>query len=283
MKKIKKIFLRREAWSHKGDYGYLLIVAGSKKYTGSAIFNAVSALRSGVDLVVCVGPQRAMDIASSFLPDIISHPLRGDYLRKKHASYILKISKKFDALLIGSGLGTSLDTFELVFEVIKGIEIPMVIDGDGIKALKNKIRFLREIFRKKKVVLTPNSKEFEILTDKKLSLNLDERQAQVKKWAQILGAIILLKGHFDVISDGQEVFLNQTGSVYMTKGGFGDTLAGIVASFLAQKIEPFKAAVLGAYINGEAGRLASKTYKQTLLASDIFDYIAQLILRKIKS
>jgi len=274
---LKEIYPPREKWTHKGKNGYLLVIAGSKKYTGSPIFNALAALRAGADLVCCLGPERAMNIAAQFLPDIITFPLVGDYLRKKHLPFILKQIPKFDSLILGCGLGRSLETFQVVLEIIKKANLPMVIDADGIRAISQEKEKISSILKEKKIVLTPHSKEFEILTGEKLTTEIEERKEKVKKWAKKLNCLILLKGHFDVISDGQEVFLNETGSPFMTKGGFGDILTGILGAILARKVNLFEAAKAASFINGQAGQLAAEKHGEGLLASDSFEIISQVI------
>ena len=270
---LKKIYSKRNEWCHKGDCGYLLVIAGSKKYTGSPIFNALAALRAGADLVCCLGPQRAMDVAASFLPDLITFPLPGDTLRKKHLHFVLRVLEKFDALVLGSGLGRSPDTFSAIKEIVKSSSLPMVIDADGIQALSE----AKEILKGKKVVLTPHLKEFEIFIGEKLEDSFEKRAEKVKQWAKKLEIVILLKGHFDIISDGEKIEINKTGSPYMTKGGFGDTLAGILGALLARKIDLFEAAKAAAFINGKAGELASQVYGEGVLASDIFEFIPKVI------
>ena len=274
---LKEIYPPREKWTHKGKNGYLLVIAGSKKYTGSPIFNALAALRAGADLVCCLGPERATNIAAQFLPDIITFPLVGDYLRKKHLPFILKQIPKFDSLILGCGLGRSLETFQVVLEIIKKANLPMVIEADGIRALSQEKEKISSILKEKKIVLTPHSKEFEILTGEKLTTEIGERKEKVKKWAKKLNCLILLKGHLDVISDGQEVFLNETGSPFMTKGGFGDILTGILGAILARKVNLFEAAKAASFINGQAGQLAAEKYGEGLLASDSFEIISQVI------
>ena len=274
---LKEIYPPREKWTHKGKNGYLLVIAGSKKYTGSPIFNALAALRAGADLVCCLGPERAMNITAQFLPDIITFPLVGDCLRKKHLPFILKQIPKFDSLILGCGLGRSLETFQVVLEIIKKADLPMVVDADGIRALSQEKEKISSILKEKKIVLTPHSKEFEILTGEKLTTEIEERKEKVKKWAKKLNCLILLKGHFDVISDGQEVFLNETGSPFMTKGGFGDILTGILGAILARKVNLFEAAKAASFINGQAGQLAAEKYGEGLLASDSFEIISQVI------
>jgi len=297
---LKKVYPERPLWTHKGEHGYVLILAGSKRYSGSPIFNAVSALRAGADLITCVGPERAMNIAAAFLPDMICHPLAGDILKPKYVPFILDLAhpvrnnisngaQKFDSMVLGCGLGRAPETVKAIQEIITGIDIPMVIDADGIRAIAQK----REIIKGKTVVLTPHILEFEILTGEKVRANVEDRKDKVKKWAKILGCTILLKGHIDVISDGRQAALNKTGSPYMTKGGLGDTLSGILGAILARlpspgakatggqtrKIKPFEAAKAASFINGKAGEQASKKYGEGLMASDIFEFIPQVIKR----
>jgi NAD(P)H-hydrate epimerase len=269
----KIIYPDRPNWIHKGERGYVLVLSGSKKYSGSSVFNAVSALRAGADLVCCVGPERAMNIAATFSPDMITHPLNGDFLRKKHIPFILRMVEKFDSIVLGCGMGRSQETYEALRKIIKKIEKPLVVDADGIRALAEK----KEIIKGKKAVITPHSFEFEFLTGEKVENNIEDRKAKVKKWAEKLNCVILLKGYIDVISDGKKIILNRTGSKYMTKGGFGDTLSGIIGSFLAKGIDSLYAAEIGSFINGKAGELASRKYREGVVASDIFEFIPQVI------
>lgn len=270
---LRKIYPRRHLWTHKGEHGYVLIVAGSKRYSGSPVFNAISALRAGADLITLVGPKRAMDIAATFLPDIIAYPLDGDWLEERHLSEILEISPSFNSLVIGGGLGRNKKTLKAVCQIIKKIDLPMVIDADAIQAVAEK----KEILKNKKAVLTPHILEFKVLTGETVLPNVKDRQEKVKKWAKKLSATILLKGHIDVISDGQNIVLNKTGSPFMSVGGFGDTLAGICGAILARNISPFEAACAAADINGRAGELAAKKYNEGVLASDIFEEIPKVL------
>ncbi|MFN3301783.1 MAG: NAD(P)H-hydrate dehydratase [Patescibacteria group bacterium] len=270
---LNKIYPKRKSWTHKGEHGYVLIIAGSKRYSGSPVFNAISALRAGADLITIIGPKRAMDIAATFLPDLICYPLDGDWLEDKHLPEILKISQNFNSLVIGGGLGRNKKTLKAIRQIIRKINLPMVIDADAIYAISQK----PEILKNKKAVITPHLREFEVLTGEKVLPNISDRQKKVKKWAKKLSTVILLKGYVDVISDGQKIFLNRTGSPFMTKGGFGDTLAGICGAILARNINPFEAASFAAYINGRAGEEAAKKYGEGVLASDIFEFIPKII------
>jgi len=270
--RLSKIYPKRNLWSHKGQFGYVLIVAGSNRYTGSPIFNAVAALRTGADLITIIAPQRAADVAAHFLPDLITIPLNGE-LTKKYLPLVLKTSKNFDALIIGGGLNRSEKTYTAIRAIIQTINLPMVIDAEAIRALAQNPK----IIQNKKVIITPHKEEFRILTGEIVKDELSDRKKKVKKWAKQLGAVILLKGHFDVISDGQKVIMNQTGSPYLTKGGLGDTLAGICGALLARKINPLQAATIAAFINGKAGEQIAKKYGEGILTSDLFKIFPEII------
>ncbi len=272
MRNLEKIYSKRNSWVHKGDFGYVLIVSGSEVYSGSPVFNAMAALRAGADLVNVVGHRRAMDIAATFTPDIITHPLDGE-LSVKHVKTIIDLAKNFNSLIIGGGLKRNEETFKAVREIIRNTNLPIVIDAEAIRAIAKD----KKIFKGKNAIITPHSEEFRILTGESVTADMEDRKAKTLKWAKVLGATILLKGHTDVISDGKKIVLNKTGSPYMTKGGFGDTLSGICGALLARRIKPFAAATAAAYINGRAGELAVKEYGEGVLASDIFDYIPKII------
>lgn len=269
---LKKYYPKRDTWSYKGQFGYVLIIAGNEQYSGSPIFNGIAALRGGADLITVVGPKRAMNIAASFLPDIITCPL-DEELGLKHVPKILNLTKNFHSLIIGCGLNRNKKTYQAIKEIIKNVDLPMVIDAEAIRAIAEQ----KEVVKNKKVIITPHTEEFRILTGEKLKPEIGDRTEKVKKWADRLETVILLKGHIDVISNGKKVALSKTGSPFMTKGGFGDTLTGICGALLARKVEPFEAAQVAAYINGCAGELASKKYGEGVLASDIFEFIPSVI------
>ncbi len=270
---LKKIYKKRDAWSHKYNFGHLLVIGGSKHYSGSPVFNALAALRAGVDLVTIVAPERAANIVASFYPDLIAYPLEGDYLNKKHLSKLLELTHGKNAVVIGGGLTREKEVLNTVVEYLKRIEIPAVIDADAIHAVAMK----KKILKGKDFVLTPHSHEFLVLSGYQVNKNLNRRIQLVKKTAEKLKTTIVLKGHVDVVSDGKRVGLNRSGSPYMTKGGMGDTLAGICGALLARKVEKFTAACAAVYINGKAGSLASKKFKESVIASDLIKEIPNVI------
>jgi len=274
-KLIKKIYKPREKWSHKGDFGSLLVIGGSKRYSGSPAFNALAAYRSGVDLVTIAAPKRAADIIASFSPDLITYPLEGDYLNESHLDDIFLLTQNSDAVTIGGGLERNEETLETVRKILKGLTISCVIDADAIHAVATDKKVLRENF-----IVTPHSNEFYVLTGKKPEPDVRKGVEIVKNAASELGCITLLKGHIDVISDGKQIATNKTGNPYMTVGGTGDTLTGICGALLARKVDPFEAACAACYINGLAGDLAAKKFGEGLMASDLINEIPNVIKRK---
>ena len=269
---LKKVYKKRSKYSHKGDFGRLLIIGGSNKYTGTPALNALAALASlktGVDIVEIASPERAADIIAKFSPNLITIPLKGNFLTNKHLKTILKESENKSAFIIGGGIGKKPETIDLVRNFLKKIKIPGVIDADAIYALKKtKINL-------SKFVLTPHSGEFKSLTNIKLDNNLNKRIRYLKETAKKLGTTILLKGHIDIISDGKQTAINKTGNPYMTVGGTGDVLAGIVGSLIAQGNNLFISACAGAYINGKAAEISGK--KVSLTATDLIKGIERIV------
>jgi hydroxyethylthiazole kinase-like uncharacterized protein yjeF len=266
---ISDIYKKRAAWSKKGDFGKLLVVGGSKDYSGSPVFNALAAYRAGCDIVKIAAPEKAARIAKSFKPDMIAFPLDGEYLSAKHVPKIMELQRSCDAMVIGGGLTRGKSVLSAVSLIIKKTKIPAVVDADGLHAVKTKLN--------SKIILTPHTQEFYVLSGKRLTTDINERISETKKLALKLSCTILLKGHVDVVSDGKNVHLNKTGSVFMTKGGFGDTLAGIAGALLARGLPAYDAACIAAKINGLAGSLAAKRRGEGVLASDLIEEIPDVI------
>jgi hydroxyethylthiazole kinase-like uncharacterized protein yjeF len=160
----------------------------------------------------------------------------------------------------------------MALNVVENARKPLLLDADGLKAFAG---FKRKL--KVPLVLTPHAGEYAILTGKKPAAELKEKAVEVQKAASWLEAVILLKGPIDVISDGNRVKLNLTGNPGMTVGGTGDVLSGVVAALLAQKIDPFEAAVAGAFINGAAGDFIFEERGAHMVASDLIDWIPLVV------
>ncbi|MBN2043077.1 MAG: NAD(P)H-hydrate dehydratase [Candidatus Aenigmarchaeota archaeon] len=270
---LKKVYRPRSKYSKKGDFGKLLIIGGNQRYSGApalAAYAAIASLRSGVDIVMVVAPKRAANIVASFSPNLITEPIDGKYFTPKHVKPVLDMIKKFDAVCIGSGLGTEKETSKFVNKLLDSIKKPCVVDADAIKALKNKE--LGNNF-----VLTPHSYEFYDLTGEKPKMDMTSRIKIVEKVSKKIRSTILLKGVIDIISDGKQTAINRTGNPYMTTGGTGDVLTGICGSLLAQGNKPFDSACAAAFITGRAGDLAAVEKKQGLLATDVIEKIPEAV------
>lgn len=270
---LRQVYKKRKPWSRKYDFGHLLVIGGSRQYSGSPTFNALAALRAGVDLVTIVAPERAANIIAGFKPDLIAFPVKGDYFTKEHLEEVMQLTSKKDAVVIGGGMTRRPEVLEFVLEFLKKVNLPTVIDADAIYALAIE----RGMIRGKPIIITPHSHEFFIISGRKIGPNLEERVKSIGVNAKAIQTTILLKGHIDVISDGKRTAINKTGSPYMTKGGCGDTLAGICGAYLARKIDAFTAACAAAFVNGRAGEIASKKLGESFLASDLIDYIPAAI------
>lgn len=289
---LTKIYPTRSADVHKGNYGSLLVVCGSKLYSGSATLAAVSALRAGVDMVTVCAPSRAADIASHTLPDLMTYPLRGDYLSSRHVNDILDTAhvRRINSVVLGCGLGRYPSTFTAIYKLITKFNVPMVIDADGLWAISQR----PEVVFGKQVILTPHAGELAVLlgssaasTDAKVLtgrlgeqanfLDFEARLAAAKAAASKYRAVVLSKGNVDIITDGQTTITNNSGTPFMTKGGFGDTLSGICGALLARGVGMSEAAYAAAYINGKAGEAAADKKGEGVVASDIFDSIPQVL------
>lgn len=266
---------RRPPEAHKGDFGRLLVVGGSEVFSGAPVLVALAALRTGVDLAYVAAPEKTAHAISSMTPDLITIKLDGKHLQSANLKTLKDYIEKTDAIVLGSGLGLHEETKEAVRTLIDAVvEIgkPLLLDADALKAFA-------EFKRKLDVpsVLTPHAGEYATLTGKKLPETLEEKIRHVQKTASELNAVILLKGHADIIADKERVKLNYTGNPGMTVGGTGDVLSGIVGAFLAQHAEPFEAAVAGAFVNGATGDFVFKEKGAHMVATDLLQWIPHVL------
>jgi len=260
---------------HKGDFGRLLVVGGSEVFSGAPALVALAALRTGADIAYVAAPRRTAYAISSMSPNLITIKLDGDHLNYRNVSVIKPYLETTNAVVMGPGLELHRETRDAVKKIVGAVEkvrIPLLLDADGLKAFA---KFKRKI--RSPLVLTPHAGEYRILTGKELPENLEKRVAEVQVSAKKLGAVILLKGNVDVVTDGKRVKLNFTGNPGMTVGGTGDVLSGIVGAFLAQGADSFEAAVAGAFINGAAGDFVREEKGFHMVPTDILDSIPRVI------
>jgi NAD(P)H-hydrate epimerase len=261
------MILKRHKDSHKGSNGIVLVVGGSKTFTGAPIFAGLGAMRAGADLAIITAPKRAADTAAAYSPDLITVSLEGDFLTPEHVKRIEDYFDKADVMVIGPGLGQDKNTEKAVLELIRLFNKLIIIDADALKTISKNLDVLKD----KKIVLTPHRGEFE-----KLSGRVSSEEA-VKSFAAEQKCTVLLKGPTDIISNGRETKLNKTGNSGMTVGGTGDVLAGVTAGLTAQGVEPPNAAFAAAKIVGMAGDLAYISKGYGLLASDVLERIPEVL------
>ena len=265
----------RPSEAHKGDFGRLLVIGGSEVFSGAPALVALSALRAGVDLTYIATPERTAYAISSMAPDLITVKLEGSHLNPHNTAVIKRYLEISTAVVMGPGLGLHKETKDAVVSVVEMIEqdgIPLLLDADGLKAFAESKRKIGT-----PLVLTPHAGEYRLLTGKKLPMDFGKRVEEVRNAARKLKAVILLKGHVDVISDGEKVKFNFAGNPGMTVGGTGDVLSGIVGAFLAQGAHPFEAAAAGAFINGAAGDFVQSEKGYHMVSTDLIEWIPRVI------
>lgn len=262
---------KRGETSHKGQNGEVLIVGGSKDYSGAPAIAALSSLKAGVDIAQVVCPSVVSSPIRSYTPDLIVKSLNQDFIKPEDVEKILDLSDGADTLIIGCGVGREEETAETLNNLIQKVKKPVVIDADALKILD------LELIKKSKVeiVLTPHSAEFKSLFNVTLPQTLKQKIEAVKEASNKSNATILLKGAIDIIVNKGKIKLNSTGNPGMTVGGTGDCLAGLVGGLMAQGHSSFEAAFLGAYINGKAGDLAFEGYGYNFTATDMIKFIPE--------
>lgn len=272
--KVNGLLPERDPWGHKGSFGKILLLCGSRGFTGAAYLAAIGALRSGAGLVFLGVPESIYAIEAVKLNEPVVFPLpdRDGKLSKDAIPEILNRMPQMDAVLIGSGLGRSEDTFEVVKAVLENAACPVVLDADGINVLPAHKDILRG--RAYPTILTPHDGEFA-----RLAGNVgQDRMASAVALAQELGCIVLLKGHRTCITDGKTCYENHTGNPGMAVGGSGDVLAGIIVSLLGQKIAPLEAAAMGAWLHGAAGDIcAAEIGQYGMLPTDMIRTLPRLL------
>lgn len=264
----------RNEEAHKGDFGRVLLLCGSRGYTGAAALSAMGALRSGAGLVYLAVPESIYVIEATKLlePIILPLPDHNGKLSVDAINPIAELLPKMDAVLIGPGLGISEETEKLVVWLLQNYAGPVVVDADGINVLKSHRNVLRG--RNGVTVLTPHNGEFARIG----GLIKSDRKEAAAKLAQDLRAIVVLKGHHTVVTDGILGYINLTGNPGMAVGGAGDVLAGMVTAFIGQGITPIEAAAAAVWLHGAAGDICAQEIGQYgMLPSDMLNVLPRLL------
>ena len=278
-------FLRlnnRDSSSHKGNNGRLLVIGGSKDYSGAPAIAGMAAIGAGADLVYVASPQNAAEAIKSTSPDLIVKSLEGDKLSLKHYDEILSLVDNVDSVLIGPGAGIDEDTSKLFNILVAKIKKPIVLDADALKQVE-----LSLIKNREDIILTPHIFEFKsffkVENDLKLDIDsydfskVDENITEFQKIIRQIKGTVVVKGKYDLILSGNKFKINKIGNAGMTVGGTGDALAGISASLLSQGLSSFDSASLATFINGLAGDEAYNIKGNGFSATDLVSYIGSVI------
>lgn len=271
---VLKTLPDRDANAHKGNFGRILLLCGSRGYTGAAALAAMGALRCGAGLVYLGVPESIYTIEAVKLTEAIVFPLPDEdgSLSELAVDKILQKLPQMDAVLIGPGLGQSNGTFAVLKTVLAKFTGPVVIDADGINLLAGHIDLLRG--RTAPMILTPHEGEFSRITGQACK----DRVAEARVFAAENQVILLLKGHRTVITDGTTCYINQTGNPGMAVGGSGDVLAGMITALLGQGVSPLQAAACGAWLHGAAGDICEKEIGQYgMLPTDMLQVLPRLL------
>ncbi|MHC1591622.1 MAG: NAD(P)H-hydrate dehydratase, partial [Candidatus Helarchaeales archaeon] len=276
---LNALRLDRSPNSHKGDFGKILVVGGSAIYSGAPALVALAAYRMGADLVQLLVPQKVATSIRSFSPNLIVNEYEEDFFDNAGLEAALKLLEWANVLAIGPGMGPVEKIKNATLKLLqKAVEkkIPMVMDADGLKAVKGNFIMLKGA----PVIITPHLGEFRLITenDSRKGSSLIDKIKSIHEFTKLHEITCILKGPEDIICNGSRLKINITGTPAMTVGGTGDVLTGICSALLARNIDPFTAACCAAFINGRAGELAVETMGGChLMATDLIDFIPDVM------
>ncbi len=281
---IKKSFSPRQFQSHKGNYGHLLIIAGSTGKTGAASLCANTAMRSGTGLVTMAVPESINIILEPMVIESMTHPLpekEKGVLSHNSLDDILDLMEGKQAVALGPGIGRNESTVKLVHQLIGKSKIQLIIDADGLNCIAEDLTVLKK--RKAPLILTPHPGEMSRLCNKSTADVQENRLQIATEFATSYNVILVLKGAQTIISTpGGHSYICPTGNPGMASGGMGDVLTGIIAAFCTQGFTPEKASIAGVYIHGLCGDLLAKEIgKSGFVASDMCNIIPRTLYNHI--
>lgn len=272
---VRKNFPVRVNNSQKGDYGKVLVIAGSAGMSGAAYLASQSAVIAGSGLVTLALPSCINSAMEAKTTEVMTVPLsdRNGHISSDAAEEILKRTEKADAVLIGPGIGRSSDVLKILEKVLDNSKVPVIIDADGINASAENMDILSECTCP--VIFTPHAVEMSRLTGLEKDYIEENRLVVSREFAEEYGVTVILKGHRTVVTgqDGEQ-YINITGNSGLATGGSGDVLAGITASLAARGVNETAAAAMAVYIHGLAGDAAKDKYGiESVTASRIMECI----------
>jgi NAD(P)H-hydrate epimerase len=265
---------RRKADSHKGDYGRVLVVAGSREMAGAAALASEAAYRAGAGLVAIACPSNVAQVLSIKQTCAVVWPFE----ERDAAAQLLEFAAKCDVAVIGPGLSQAPGIPAAVRELVGAIQIPFVLDADGLNAFEPFPELLGRGNAMR--ILTPHPGEAARLLKLSVAEIQSNREVAARALANRFLAVAVLKGHRTVVTDGKRVYVNRTGNPGMATGGTGDVLAGMLGALIGQKLDLYDAACFGVRIHGKAGDLAARQVGQiSLMATDLLAALTRAFRR----
>jgi hydroxyethylthiazole kinase-like uncharacterized protein yjeF len=284
-KEIKRwLSIPRNPDTHKGDYGHLLVIAGSVGKTGAAAMACQAALRMGAGLVTLAIPKSLNGIMEMKLTEVMTEPLPEtpkQTLSLRAFSAIVRLCENKKAVIIGPGLGTFKETQSLVLKLIKALDVPIILDADGLTALATQPKTLP--IANRSLILTPHPGEMARLMRSQVKEVLEDRIGRSRNFSQSHHVHLVLKGHPTLISTPKgEVFINPTGNPGMASGGTGDVLTGMIGGLVCQGFDILPSLQIAVYLHGLAGdEGAQEKGEKSLIATDIIEKIPALLKGRI--
>lgn len=270
----------RQPTAHKGDFGRILVIAGSRGMSGAAVLCGSAALRGGAGLVRVATPLDVWPIVAAGNPCYTTLPLPPDADGRIGAAALPELSSAAqgsDAIALGPGLGRGVELSNLVADFLAQVSVPIVLDADGCNAFIGWPDGLGQ--HAGPVVITPHPGEFARLLGTDTAQVQAAREELAADYARRQRLVVLLKGHRTVVTDGARVYVNETGNAGMATAGSGDVLTGLIAALIGQGLTPFEAAQLGAHLHGLAGDLARTDLgEESLTALDLVDHLPRAFL-----
>lgn len=262
--------------SNKGTFGKVLNIAGSRNLTGAAYLSSLAALKVGAGYVTLACPHSITQIIATMLPEVTFLPLEETDSGSISKNNSVKDLYQYGVISIGCGITTNKETKTFVFDILNGLNKTqkVIIDADGINILANH----KGEISLKNAIITPHPKELSRLLNVPLEEIVTNREKYARITSQTYECITVLKGHNSIVTNGEVILYNKSGSSALAKAGTGDVLTGIIAGLLAQKMKPFEAAILGTFLHGLSGEFAQTDLtKYSVLATDVIKYLPNAI------
>jgi len=260
--------------AHKGDFGRVLIMGGSRGMTGAAVLAGTAALRSGAGLVQVAVPQECWPIVAAGEPAYMTVPLPADQegrLSWECWGRVEQMAQQATVVACGPGLSQSAELVQLLIRMNSTLACPLVLDADALNGLVGQLSTFADAPAPR--VLTPHPGEFRRLLGRPDATS-DELRTAVASFAEQHRSTVILKGNQTLVTDGRRTYQNTTGNPGMATGGSGDVLTGVIAALIGQGLTPWDAACLGVHVHGLAGDLACQDWGEvSLIASDLPRYL----------